>query len=216
MTDDNSFFPWLEVNQRLVVDEMIHNQNSKYWEECNKFVERCIHAKTKNIPNSIQEEIIQEAMYKVTRYLPYFRLECALKTWLNKIIESCIIDMHRSRQNEERFYLSSASQLHESDRDGQPSNISKEKSAEDTFMTIEEIRKGWAALLEYARTHPNADRNHFIIQMVIIGGKTHVETTKAVGCSAPVVGYVIREAQRHARQKTGKTPLSDRKEPTEL
>jgi hypothetical protein len=37
--------------------------------------------------------------------------------------------------------------------------------------------------------------------MVVFEGKTYEEAAEVAGCHAPVVGYVVREAQRHAREK---------------
>ena len=79
MTGDKPSLPWSGADERLVVVEMIGDRDSKHWEECNKFVKRCVYAKAKNILSNLQEDIIQEAMYKVAKYLPHFRFQCALK-----------------------------------------------------------------------------------------------------------------------------------------
>lgn len=202
MPESKSYFLWSGEDERSVVEEMLRDQHSKRWEDCCKFVTRCVYAKAKNIPNH-QEEIIQEVMYKVTKYLPYFQFKCALKTWLNTIIEHCIIDMHRRPQNQEQFNVPSSDPLNESEREDRGFNASEAKSAEDVYMTNDELRNGMVALREYANAHSNPIRNRLIIRMIIFEGHTHVETAKAAGCNAPVVGYVVREAQRYAREKMG-------------
>ncbi len=142
-------------------------------------------------------------MYKVKKYLPHFRFQCTLKTWVNLIVEHCIIDEHRKLQNEERSHFPLTDQSNESEDVGDGLTTSEEKSAEDVFMISDEIHNGKAALLEYANTHSNPTRDRLIIRMVIDEGRTHAEAAIAVGCNAPVVGYVVREAQRYAREKMG-------------
>src|SRR6266487_32437 len=202
MTKGKPNFPSPGVDERLVAEEMLRDRHSKLWEDCGEFVTRRVYAKAKNISNH-QEEIIQEVMYKVTKYLPYFQFKCALKTWLYTIIEHCVIDMHRRPQNQERFNVPSSDPLNESDREDRCFKASKAKSAEDVYMTNDELRNAMVALLEYANAHSNPIRNRLIIRMIIFEGHTHFETAKAAGCNAPVVGFVVREAQRYAREKMG-------------
>jgi len=201
MPNEQPYLPRPGIDERTVAKEMISDQYPEHWEECSKFVKRRVHAKAKNIPDSLHEDIIQEAMYKVTKSLEHFRFECTLKTWVNLIIERCIIDEHRRLRNEERSHVPLTDQSNESDLEGEGLTTSEVKSAEDALMTNDEIRNGWAACLEYASTHANPIRNQLIIWMVIHEGKTHAEAARAAGCNAPVVGYVVREAQRYAREK---------------
>src|SRR6266581_2737426 len=150
MSNGQPYLPGSGMDERLVVEEMIRDRHSKHWEKYDKFVKRCVHAKAKNIPSNLQEDIIQEVMYKVTRYLPHFRFQCTLKTWLNQIIERCIIDAHRRLRNEGRLHSTLADPHNESDREGEGLNANEAKSAENTFEINDEIRNGVTALLEYA------------------------------------------------------------------
>jgi RNA polymerase sigma factor (sigma-70 family) len=203
MTEDKPYFPWPGVDERSVVKEMICDRDSRHWEDCSKFVQRCVFAKAKNIPNFLLEEIVQEVMYKVTKYLQGFHFQCTLKTWLNTIIEHCIIDTHRKLRNVGQFNVPYYEQLNESDGEGEGFNESVAKSAEDIFLTNDDLRNALTALIEYTTIHSNTIRDRLILRMVIIEGHSHVETSKTVGCNAPVVGYVVREAQRYAREKMG-------------
>jgi RNA polymerase sigma factor (sigma-70 family) len=203
MSNDQPYQSKSGMDERLVVDEMIRDQHSKHWEECNNFVKRCVYAKAKGIISNLQEDIIQEIMYKVTKYLPHFRFQCALKTWLNQIIANCINDAYRMLQNEGPYQSPLVDPHNENNREGEELNVGEAKSAEDAFETRDEIRDGITALLEYANTHSNPVRNRLILRMVLFEGQTYAEAAKAAGCHAPVVGYVIREAQRYAREKMG-------------
>lgn len=195
------YLPRPGIDEQTVAKEMISNQHPEHWEECSNFVKRCVYANAKNIPDSLHEDIIQETMYKITKYLPHFRFQCSLKTWINRIIVSCIITEHRKLQNVAPYHFHLADAPDESDHEDEEPGTSEEKSAEEVFMTNDEIHNGWAACLEYASTHANAIRNQLIIWMVIHEGQTRAEAARAAGCNVPVVDYVVREAQRYAREK---------------
>ncbi|MGH2497349.1 MAG: RNA polymerase sigma factor [Ktedonobacteraceae bacterium] len=197
MTNDQPYLPRPGIDERAVVAEMIRDPDSLHWTECWNFVKLCVYANAKNIPGSLHEDIIQETMYRIAKYLPHFRLHCSLKTWVNLILVTCIIDEHRRLRNEASYPDSPDEGSHESEEPG----TSEEKSAEEIFMINDEIHNGWAACLEYTSTRANSTRNQLIIWMVIHEGKTHAEAAKAAGCTEPVVGYVVRGAQRYAREK---------------
>jgi RNA polymerase sigma factor (sigma-70 family) len=201
MLDDQPYLLRPEMDERAIAREMMHDKDSEHWKACNNFVNHCVHAKATNIPIDYHEDIAQEVMYKIERGLPGFRCESTLKGWVNIIIERCIIDAHRKLQNEVPYASHLAISAHDSDPEGEEPGTSEAKSAEDAFLINDEIRNGWAALLEYANTHANPIRNQLIIRMVIYEGRTYAEAAKAAGCSEPVVGYVVREAQRYAREK---------------
>ena len=67
-------------------------------------------------------------------------------------------------------------------------------------MMQDTLRVALDLLLEYINTHSRPDRNGVIVQMVILDEHSAVEIAKVVGCSAAVVGYVVREAQRYVRE----------------
>jgi RNA polymerase sigma factor (sigma-70 family) len=206
MKDIKPFLPQPGMDERAIAKEMIHDKHSRHWETCITFLNHWVHAKAKNIPDNLQEDIVQEVMYRVAKYLPHFRFQCALKTWLYQIIESCTIDVYRRLQHESPYQTPLVDPLNEYDREDESSTKSEEKSAEDAFMINDEIQKGSEALLEYTNIHSNPTRDRLIIRMVIGEGHTHTEAAIAVGCNAPVVGYVVREAQRYAREKREHKP----------
>ncbi len=203
MREGKPFPPWSGTDERAAIEEMIRDRKSQYWEECGRFVQRCVYIKAKNIPEHLQEEVVQEVMYKAAKSLAGFRFECALKTWLTLIIEHCIADTHRKQQKERQHHLSLDDPLDEGDREGELSTPNEARSPEDIFIRKEELSGATAAFQEYADTHANPFRNRLIIRMVIYEGCTHVEAAIEAGCSPAVVGYVIREAQRYGREKMG-------------
>jgi RNA polymerase sigma factor (sigma-70 family) len=205
MIEDKSNEYWPGADERSVVEEMLQDRDSRHWEECRKKVKQRVYVRAKNIPTNRRDEIIQEVMVKIVRYLPGFHFHCTLKIWLSFIIESCIIDVHRNVRNEGQLLARPEDVLneHEYEDEDESGILSEAWSAEDTFLLNEELRNAVAALWEYAGMHANPTRDRLIIRMVIFEGRTHVETAKVVDCSAPVVGYIVREAQRYAREKMG-------------
>lgn len=201
MREGKQHLPWPGTDERLVVNGMIRSPYSKDWEECNNFVKRLVYSKAKNIPNNLLEDMVQEIMYKIAKYLPHFRFQCALKTWVNQIIENHIIDEYRKQQNEGPHLPLLVNLPHETNIESQKPNANTVVSAEDAFEIYEKIRIGIAALLEYANTTSNPIRNRHIIKMVLFEGKTYAVAAIAAGCNPPVVSYVVREAQRYAREK---------------
>lgn len=201
MRGEQPYLPEPGADERSIIDEMIRNPSAKHWEKCSTFVTSRVYSKARNILRSDQEEIIQEIMYKVTRYLPSFRFECTFRSWLYQIIEHCIADKYRKLQNEEWHHLPFMNPIDEKGNEGEEFNAIEEKSTEEVFEMHEQIRDGIAALFRYASSHSNPLRDRRIIKMVILEGHTYVETATAVGCDVGVVGYVVREAQRYVRKK---------------
>jgi RNA polymerase sigma factor (sigma-70 family) len=204
MPNDQPYLPRPGIDERMIVAEMLRDQNSQHWEECRRFVKFCVSANASNIPASSHEDIIQEVMYKVAKSLEQFRFECSFKSWINIVVRRCIIDESRKLRKDENVHSPLTNQSNENDGEGESFVISKAKSAEDVFLTEDQIRTGMAALLEYADIHTHPIRNRLIIELVIDEGKTYAEAAKAAGCKEPVVGYVVREAQLYARKMRDK------------
>ena len=190
---------WPGADERLAVEKMIRDQNSEQWGECFKYVKRCVYSKAKNMPSHLLDDMIQEIMLKIMKYLPYFRFHCALKTWVYLIVRHHIIDEYRKLRNEGTYLSFSVNPIAETDGESQEPNLGEGVSAEESFEIHEKIRMGIAALQEYANTTSNPTRNRHIIQLVLFEGKTYEEAAITIGCNSPVVGYIVREAQRYTR-----------------
>jgi RNA polymerase sigma factor (sigma-70 family) len=201
MPKDQPYLPRPGVDEVVIVDEMMRDQDHAHWEECYAFVKRWVHTRAKNIPSHLWDDMVQEIMFKITKYLPHFRFQCTLKTWLNTIIEHHIADEYRKLRNEGSHLLFSINPPGEIEGESPVPDSREAVSTEDAFEVLEQIRIGLEALLEYANTHSNPVRNRHIIRMVCFEGKTYEEAAIAAGCNAPVVGNVVREAQRYARER---------------
>ncbi len=203
MTGVTSGSNWPGTNERSTVKEMLQDPDSKFWEECSKFVKRRVYSKAKNIPIDYHDEIVQDVLCKLARYLPDFHFQCSLKTWLNLIIERCTIDQYRKLQHEDeiRSPLVERDPSDESEYENDALASAENPSTEDIALSNEYVHEAIAALFEYATLHSNPTRDRLILQMVVFEGYTHEQTARAAGCNPPVVGFVVRAAQRYAREK---------------
>lgn len=191
---------------RIIVQEMLDNDESPHWHECIQFVTNRIKEKaiTEQISPESQQEIIQDIMLKVVRYLTYYRFESSFKSWLHTIILNCTYDKHRDEKYHQPQYeigLSHFLTNTSGDQESQEILLVHTISTDEIFEMRNDIVSGISAIFEYAHTHANPERNSLILRLVIIEGKTYEETAKVARCNPAVVGYVVREAQRYAHKK---------------
>ncbi len=203
MTEGKPYLPWPGVDDRIVVEEMLRDRRSGQWYECREFVKKLVQVYAKNIPNDLWEDIIQDAMLRLDKSLSSFRYQCAFRTWIFGIMRSCIIDIYRKSRRAGQIITSLGDPHDDVEHEGDAFTVNAIGTIEDECIRHEELRNALVALQEYVSVHANPIRNGHILQMVIFEGHSLEETAKAVGCSAPVVGYVVRSAQRYAREKLG-------------
>ena len=92
MSKNQPYFQGQEDDERTIVEQMLRGQGDEHWEVCYSFVKKCVYARAHNLPGHLLDDMVQEVMLKITKYLPHFRFQCALRTWMNQIIEHQIID----------------------------------------------------------------------------------------------------------------------------
>ena len=194
-------FPWPGVSDRIVVEEMLRDRTSGQWYECHEFVKRLVQVQAKNIPQDHWEDLVQDAMMRVDKYLPTFRYQCKLTTWLFAIVRSCIIDAHRKFTHAGQFMAPPGVPL--DDVASEYDEIDADTTTEDVCIVHDDLRKALAALQEYVSTHANPIRNGRILDMVMFESRSLEAAARAVGCSAPVASYVVRSAQRYVRERLG-------------
>jgi RNA polymerase sigma factor (sigma-70 family) len=203
---DKSYPPWPGTDDNIVVQEMLRDHSSGQWHECREYVRKLVHVKAKNIPEDYREDIIQDAMMRIAKSLATFQLQCAFKTWIFGIVHSCIIDAYRKSRRVGQF----TTPLNDIDVEGEHESnmltMHATISVEDKCILDEQLLRVWEALQEYVSTHANPTRNSRILNMVLFENRTLEETARAVGCSAPVVGYIVRSARRYVREKFGHQP----------
>ena len=203
MTEGKPYPPWPGGDDRIVVEEMLRDHTSGQWYECREFVKRLVQVQAKNIPQDHWEDLVQDAMMRVDKYLRTFRYQCKLSTWLFGIVRSCIIDAHRKFTRAGQFMAPPGDPHDDVVREYDEFDAGTTKTAEDVCIMHDDLRKALAALQEYVSTHANPIRNRRILDMVMFEGRSLEAAAKAVGCSAPVASYVVRSAQRFVRESLG-------------
>jgi len=203
MIEAKAYLPWPGADERTVVEEMLRDPISGHWYECRVFVKKRVQIQAKNIPQDHWEDIVQEAMMRLGKSLPTFRYQCALRTWIFAIVHSCIIDAYRRLTHEGLVIVLLGDTHDDGEREGDALLTNSSRTVEDECITRDELRKALVALQEYVSTHIHPTRNARILEMVLLEGHALEAAAAAVGCSAPVAGYVVRSAQRYVREKLG-------------
>jgi RNA polymerase sigma factor (sigma-70 family) len=201
MTEDKSYLPRPATDDKIVVEEMLRDRSSGQWHECYVFVMRLVQLQAKNISNDHWDDLVQEAMIRIHKYLPTFQFQCAFKTWIFNIVRSCIIDAYRKSMRAGQLMTPLGDHHDDVELEGDMSTANVPETLEDACITRDELHKALAALVEYVSNRSNPTRNRKILNMVLFENRSLEETAQAVGCSAPVVGYVVRSAQRYVREK---------------
>ncbi len=201
MTEDKPYLPGQGTDDRIVVEEMLRDSKSGQWYECYLSVKRLVQVQAKNIPEDHWDDIAQEAMIRVHKYLPTFQYQCAFRTWLFGIVRSCIIDNYRKSTRAGQHTAPLSDPNDDVKREDSVFTAQVTGTVEDMCIIHEELNLALTALQEYVSMHANPIRNSRILYMVLFESRSLEEVAQAVGCSAPVVGYVVRSAQRYVREK---------------
>ncbi len=210
MTDRKPHLLWPGANERAIVAEMLRDGKSGQWFECREFVRKIIEGRAKNIPPERRDDIVQDVMIRVDHYLPDFQFRCSLKTWLFIIIQSCIADSHRKLTHDSEHVTSLVASSQDPEQEDGILTVPAPVTVEDEYIVRDELAKALAALQEYISTHPHPDRNRHILHMVLVEGRSMEEAARAGGCSAAMASYIVRSAQRYAREKLGRQRPPDR------
>jgi RNA polymerase sigma factor (sigma-70 family) len=195
MVENRSFYPWSKEDDRAVVEEMLQDSRSEKWSECRMFIEMLVQIQAKNIPSNSREDIVQDTMIRVKKSLPAFQYRSMLQTWLFIIVRSCIIDSHRKLMHVGQFMVPLGDVQDGAKQEADVLTNAISRSVEDECITHEKLRQALDALQEYVSIHAKPIRNRRILVMVLLEGRSLVQAARAVGCSAAVAGYVVREAQ---------------------
>lgn len=203
MSESKASLPWPGEDDRIVVEAMLTDPGSAHWFECREFVKRLVQEQANNVPRDSWEDIVQDAMMQIAKYLPDFRYQCSLRTWLLALIRSRTIGTYRK--------FVPPFPVDPNDSDG-PED---EMFSADIPVTVEDelakrymLKEALATLQEYISAHAHPVRNAQILNMVLLENRSLEEAAKASGCSAPVAGYIVRSARRYVRERLGDQPLS--------
>ncbi|GAC1407492.1 MAG: hypothetical protein NVSMB49_27490 [Ktedonobacteraceae bacterium] len=209
MIEDKPRNQWSKLNDTQVVEAMLMNTDSEYWETCREFIRCFIEKQFSNLLPYLKDEAVQETTLAVHRGLSAFRHQSKFTTWLASIARHRAIDGLRRQADITQWEVHSEN-LPEGYEDGtEGSAINMTRTPEEIALTCERIRETFAALEEFLQMHAKSDRNKQILQMVLLDGRDYEETAQILGINAPVVGYVARSARDYLHQKLSHKPEAD-------
>jgi RNA polymerase sigma factor (sigma-70 family) len=200
MAEENPYLPWPGVDDKVVVEEMQRDTTSARWNECYEFVSKLVQLRAKNIPQDQWDDIIQDAMLRTRHSLPTFQFQCKLKNWIYSIVGTAIIDAHRRHKRVEKHTNSLDERQEDVEHDSDIHPLLASSTVEDQCIINDELAEALVRLRKYLSAHAHTQRNGRIADLVLFEGNSLEEAAKAVGCSAPVAGYVIRSMQRYLRE----------------
>src|SRR5947209_8717858 len=169
MTEGKPYLPWPGADDRIVIEEMLRDRQSGQWYECREFVKKRVQIQAKNIPQDRWDDIVQEAMIRIDKFLPTFQYQCKFRTSVVTIVNSCIIDDYRKLTYAGQFLVAidTSPEDTEHEDDVFTTHTSKTVTVEDVCITRDELKKALVALQEYVSTHANPRRNGQLLNMVI-------------------------------------------------
>lgn len=201
MKEGKSYLSWPGSDDELVVREMLIDPISEQWYDCHTFVMKLVQGQAKNISRDSWEDITQDVMMRIHHSLPSFKHQCKLRTWVYGIVHSCVIDAYRKNMRIEPFTTSLNNPPGTPDGDDNFFPAITAETVEDVCIVRDDLRNVLDALREYVASHAHPERNAKILELVLYGGFSLEEAAQAAGCSAPVAGYVVREAKSFVRIK---------------
>jgi RNA polymerase sigma factor (sigma-70 family) len=193
--------PWPGPFDDPVIDAMLNDRDSHHWSECQKYVNSLVLKWAGNFSADDREEIAQNAMFWIVRYLPKFKRKCRLTTWIMRIVHTRIVDAGRERQTS---LLRQALPPNDPDEDDKnevnASKIGSPRTVEEECVSREELREAFKALLKHLSARAKPERDILILEMHI-AGFSQQDISRKLNIPAPNIGYVIRTLQRFLREQ---------------
>jgi RNA polymerase sigma factor (sigma-70 family) len=195
---------WPGADDKLVVTEMLNDPSSPHWKECRRFFEHFI--QVSSVPEANKDDVVQDAMLSVIRYLPSFRYECRLYIWLTRIANSRITDAYRGQKLLNQHISLQNNFSNDEEYENEILKISAPLTTEDECLIHEAIRETYAGMTEYLNAHANPERNRQILQRMLLEQYSSQEAAEELGVPIPVMRYVVRSVQRYLRERTREAP----------
>lgn len=194
---------WPVADEKQVVAEMLNDPASPHWVKCHEVIRGLVNKQAGNFTGDIKEDITEDVLLLVMEHIADFQFKCKLTTWLGSIVRNQVASEARKRKRDEKImphpYLEDAQIGSENEKDTWASH----PSTEDICIRQEQWQEIISAMNEYVEKHANKDRNREILRLVMFEDQSNELTAIRLGVSAPVVGYIVRSAQRFIREKLG-------------
>ncbi len=196
---------WPGPDDKRVVEEMLGDFASPHWEHCYNFIRRLV--QVSGLALDHQDDTVQEVLLTVQRSLSGFRHEGKLRHWLGVVVYSHVQDVYRSQKREwwiMRIHDSpyDSSEASENASDHFEHDIGNSPpTPEEIYLEKEKWREIVTALQTYVNAHRDAERRCAMLQKVLFDGYTREAVAQQLGCSAAMVGYIVRAALRAVREQ---------------
>ena len=194
---------WPPADEKQVIAEMLSDPGSPQWGKCQNVIERLVYKQARDFSNEVKEDIVEDVLLSVVENVAKFQFKCKLTTWLGAIIRNRVASEWRKQRREEYLLPHPRLDDTQNDTENEEDTWISPQSTEDICIRREEWYEIVSVLEEYIKTHANQDRNREILHLVIFAGQSNEQTAIQLGVSAPVVGYIVRSAQRFIRERLG-------------
>ena len=169
-------------NDRAIVEEMLRDRNSLYWNMYHELIQKGVAIKAKDLPPHTQDEIAEDCLSSLYRSLSTFRFDCSLTTWITyQIIPSRVSDARRRIANE-KGRTASLDELQEEATFEQVLEARSPKTPEQMYIESESESESRhtieAAFEEFITTHKKPERNRQILIKVFLEGRSIEDTAR--------------------------------------
>ena len=192
---------WLLLSKPGVVQEMQSDPASKYWDMCYEVVPMLVRREMmhRNLPLSLEEDLVQQVMLAVLSGLPSFREECRFTTWLAQIAVRKVIDRQRY-DIRNRTRSTSLEELEEVDEAARQ-EIAVPRTVEDDVLTYERVKEAMTKLRDFLAERRDAVRDEKILNWALIDDRDYSEIALELGVERWVVRYIVYAARRYLKEQ---------------
>ena len=192
---------WLLLSKLGVVQEMQNDPTSKYWDMCYEVVPVFVRREMmrRNLPLSLEEDLVQQVMLAVLTGLASFREECRFTTWLAQIVVRKVIDRQRY-DIRNRTRSTSLEELEEVDEAARQ-EIAVPRTVEDDVLTYERVEEAMTKLRDFLAERRDAVRDEKILNWALIDDRDYLEIALELGVERWVVRYIVYAARRYLKEQ---------------
>lgn len=193
---------WLLLSKPGVVQEMQSDPTSKYWDMCYEVVPMLVRREMmhRNLPLSLEGDLVQQVMLAVLTGLPSFREECRFTTWLAQIAVRKVIDRQRY-DIRNRTRSTSLEELEEVDGEAAWQEIAVPRTVEDDVLTYERVQEVMTKLRDFLAERKDAVRDEKILNWALIDDCDYSEIALELAVERWVVRYIVYAARRYLKEQ---------------
>ena len=185
---------WPDKDDRSVVTEMQKDPQSPEWQKCRAFfIKKYM---KKGYPDTIKEDVVQEALIKVLKYLGTFSYKYPLVVWLGIIFTSTAIDYFRKERRERANISLNVLQ----DASVEELEVAIEtRTPEDDVLIREEIHEAITGYHKALEGRRNGKRDFYVWSRVLLGQEVR-QIADHLKIDRQTIYRILREAKQYFSQ----------------